>query len=87
MLHILLLLLTFLQCTGIARAAPCSETSQTGSQQSTTSSHAPRQTALPPLANMNEKVALTWWTGYNSGYLPIEDISWDKYTTVNYAFA
>lgn len=32
-------------------------------------------------------VATTWYAGWHSQYLGVDDISWDKYTSVTYAFA
>jgi hypothetical protein len=35
----------------------------------------------------NGKVAAAWWAGWHSDLLPLDKISWKKYTHMTYAFA
>lgn len=38
-------------------------------------------------ASTDDIVAMTWYTGWHSQYLPVDQISWDKYTAVTFSFA
>lgn len=33
------------------------------------------------------KIAAAWWAGWHSDLLPLDKVSWKKYTHMNYAFA
>lgn len=33
------------------------------------------------------KVAAAWWASWHSDLLPLEQVSWKKYTRITYAFA
>jgi len=35
----------------------------------------------------NDKVAAAWWAGWHSDLLPLDKVSWNKYTHMTYAFA
>jgi len=35
----------------------------------------------------NDKVAAAWWASWHSDLLPLDNISWKKYTHMTYAFA
>lgn len=35
----------------------------------------------------NAKVAAAWWAGWHSDLLPLDQVSWKKYTHMTYAFA
>lgn len=35
----------------------------------------------------NGKVAAAWWAGWHADLLPLERVSWRKYTHMTYAFA
>ena len=35
----------------------------------------------------NIKVAAAWWAGWHSDLLPLDQVSWKKYTHMTYAFA
>lgn len=39
------------------------------------------------LGSKNGKVAAAWWASWNADYLPLDKISWGKYTHMTYAFA
>ncbi|EKM57071.1 glycoside hydrolase family 18 protein [Phanerochaete carnosa HHB-10118-sp] len=43
--------------------------------------------AVPVCPGAPAAVATTWYTGWHAQYLPLEDISWDKWSSVSYAFA
>ena len=40
-----------------------------------------------PVCSSSEAVAMTWYTGWHRQYLALEDVSWEKYSAVSYAFA
>ncbi|THH31015.1 hypothetical protein EUX98_g3198 [Antrodiella citrinella] len=44
-------------------------------------------TASDSATSSNQFVASTWYTSWHESTLPLEDLSWDKYTSVAYAFA
>jgi len=35
----------------------------------------------------NGKVAAAWWAGWHPNLLPLDKVSWKKYTHMTYAFA
>lgn len=35
----------------------------------------------------NDKVAAAWWASWHSDLLPLDKISWNKYTHMTYSFA
>ena len=35
----------------------------------------------------NSKVAAAWWAGWHPNLLPLDKVSWKKYTHMTYAFA
>lgn len=35
----------------------------------------------------NAKVAAGWWASWHSSILPLDKVSWNKYTHMTYAFA
>lgn len=35
----------------------------------------------------NDKVAAAWWASWHSDLLPLDKVSWNKYTHMTYAFA
>lgn len=37
--------------------------------------------------NSNGKVAAAWWAGWHADILPLDKVSWRKYTHMTYAFA
>ncbi|GJE93418.1 glycoside hydrolase family 18 protein [Phanerochaete sordida] len=43
--------------------------------------------AVPVCSGTPEAVATTWYTGWHAQHLPLEDISWDKWSSISYAFA
>ena len=43
--------------------------------------------AVPICQTPEGVVATTWYTGWHAQNLPPEQISWDKYSAINYAFA
>ena len=43
--------------------------------------------AVPVCPSAPEAVATTWYTGWHAQYLPLENVSWDKYSSISYAFA
>lgn len=36
---------------------------------------------------LNGKVAAAWWAGWHADLLPLDKVSWSKYTHMTYAFA
>ena len=47
----------------------------------------PTSTGSSGNASTDDVVAMTWYTGWHSQYLPVEQISWDKYSVVTFSFA
>ncbi|KIP07396.1 glycoside hydrolase family 18 protein [Phlebiopsis gigantea 11061_1 CR5-6] len=43
--------------------------------------------AVPVCSSASAAVATTWYTGWHAQYMPLEGVSWDKYSSISYAFA
>ncbi|KAI0701975.1 glycoside hydrolase [Cytidiella melzeri] len=54
----------------------------------TTGSSAPTTArAVPVCQPTTGAVATTWYTGWHAQFMPLDQLSWDKYSAVSYAFA
>jgi chitinase len=38
-------------------------------------------------SNKTDKIAQAWYTSWNTDVLPLDNVSWSKYTHLTYAFA
>lgn len=43
--------------------------------------------AVPVCSGTPVAIATTWYTGWHAQHLPLEDISWEKWSSISYAFA
>ncbi|CAL1708903.1 unnamed protein product [Somion occarium] len=89
MLHMLSLsLLALLPLTSSVWAVPtCSVQSSSSASAADASTTASSQSASGSLGNNDNKIAMSWYTGWHTNHLSPANVSWDKYTAVTYAFA
>ncbi|EKM57063.1 glycoside hydrolase family 18 protein [Phanerochaete carnosa HHB-10118-sp] len=95
MLYMLPLALLLVTLSSAWAAPMCSLRSASSAAASPTPSSSPAggSSLTPPAtsgsgnSSNNDIVATAWYTGWNSAQLPVSQVSWDKYTSMTYAFA
>lgn len=92
MLHMLSLALLAATFSAAWAAPMCSLRSSTQSAVASPTPSPAGGSSVPPTSitgnsSTDDIVATTWYTGWNADQLPVDQVSWDKYTSVTYAFA